>query len=134
MNAILLAVQKRVTDKLVDPVTIFHITEHLTACFVGLPTDMVSLEPRLRMATADFRRKSGFEIPIAILASYLSEIHENESQYVSIRPTAVSAILFGCDPPTRTSPCIASSPTATPEDIERSALASRKSRRRVLSR
>jgi 20S proteasome subunit alpha 1 len=100
-NFVVVAVQKKLTDKLVDPTTfthMFRITEHVGACLVGLLTDVLYISRRLRYSATNFQRKNGFEIPVSVLASSLSSIHQLESQYQSIRPTAVSAILFGYEP------------------------------------
>jgi 20S proteasome subunit alpha 1 len=103
-SSVVIAVQKKVSDKLVDPSTVTHmfrISEHIGACLVGLTTDVVFIAIFLRYSAAEFQRKSGFEMPIPILASRLSERHQLESQVSSVRPTAVSAILFGYDPAVR---------------------------------
>jgi 20S proteasome subunit alpha 1 len=100
-HSVVVAVQKKVSDKLLDPSTVTHmfrITEHLGACLVGLTTDIAFIAVFLRYSAAEFQRKCGFEIPVPILASRLSERHQLESQVSSVRPTAVSAILFGYDP------------------------------------
>jgi 20S proteasome subunit alpha 1 len=97
-NAVVVAAQRKVQDKLIDESTVTHmfrITEHVGACLVGLLTDVLYICRRLRYDAALFERKNGFEIPVCILANRLSEIHQLESQYVGLRPTAVSALLFG---------------------------------------
>ena len=100
-NALVVAVQKKVQDKLIDPSTVtlmFRITEHVGACLVGMFADVLYIVRRLRYEAAQFERKNGFEIPVSVLANRLSEIHQLESQYSGIRPTAVSALLFGFEP------------------------------------
>jgi 20S proteasome subunit alpha 1 len=97
-NAVVIAAQRKVQDKLIDANTVTHmfrITDHVGSCLVGLLTDVLYICRRLRYEAAIFERKNGFEIPVCILASRLSEIHQLESQYSGIRPTAVSALLFG---------------------------------------
>lgn len=100
-DSVVVAVQKKVEDKLIDPSTVTHmfrITEHVGACLVGLTPDIYYICRRLRAAAAEFEFKNAFEIPVSVLATSLSEIHQIESQYAGARPTAVSAILFGYDP------------------------------------
>lgn len=100
-NAIVVAVQRKVQDKLVDPSSVtlmFKITEHVGACLVGMFTDVLYISRRLRYIAADFHHDNGFEIPVSVLAAGLSELHQLESQYAAIRPTAVSALLFGFEP------------------------------------
>lgn len=100
-NSIIVAVQKKVEDKLIDPSTVTHmfrISEHVGACLVGLTPDMHYICRRLRELAARFEFKNGFEAPVSILAAGLSEIHQLESQYSGARPTAVSALLFGFEP------------------------------------
>jgi 20S proteasome subunit alpha 1 len=102
-DGIVVAVQKKIHDKLIDSSSythMFRITEHVGACLVGLFTDVLYISRRLRHQAANFQRKNGFEVPVSVLASYLSSLHQLESQYQSIRPTAVSAILFGFEPAT----------------------------------
>lgn len=103
-NSIVVAVQKKVEDKLIDPSTVTHmfrISEHVGACLVGLPPDMHYICRRLRAFSANFEFKNGFEAPVSVLAGSLSEIHQIESQYSGARPTAVSALLFGFEPSTQ---------------------------------
>ena len=100
-SAVVVAVQKKVQDKLIDPATVtlmFRITDHVGACLVGMTADVQYVVRRLRYEAAQFERKNGFEIPVSVLANRLSEIHQLESQYSGIRPTAVSALLFGFEP------------------------------------
>ncbi|KAH0789747.1 proteasome subunit alpha type-6-like [Histomonas meleagridis] len=100
-ESVIVAVQKKVQDKLIDPTTVTHmfkITDHVGACLVGLTSDVYYICRRLRYEAALFEHKNGIEIPVSILASRLSEIHQIESQYSSARPTAVSSILFGYEP------------------------------------
>lgn len=101
-GAVVVAVQKKVQDKLIDPDTVtlvFKITEqHVGACLVGMMADVLYIVRRLRYEAAEFEKKNGFEIPVSVLSSRLSEIHQLESQYSGIRPTAVSAIIFGFEP------------------------------------
>ena len=101
-DSVVVVVQKKVPDKLIDPSTVTHmfrISEHVGACLVGLTADILYICRRLRYEAANFMRKNGFAIPLTLLASRLSEIHQLESQYVGLRPTAVSATLFGYDAP-----------------------------------
>ena len=101
-GAVVVAVQKKVQDKLIDPDTVtlmFRITEqHVGACLVGMMADVLYIVRRLRYEAAQFERKNGFEIPVSVLSSRLSEIHQLESQYSGMRPTAVSALIFGFEP------------------------------------
>lgn len=98
---IVVVVQKKVVDKLIDPSTVTHmykITEHVGSCLIGILSDVDFLCRRLRYEAATFERKNGFEIPVSVLAQRLSEIHQMESQYSGIRPTGVGALLFGYEP------------------------------------
>lgn len=100
-DSLVVAVQKKVQDKLIDPSTVtlmYRITDHVGACLVGMFADVQYICRRLRYEAATFERKNGFEIPVPILASRLAEIHQLESQYSGMRPTAVSALLFGFEP------------------------------------
>lgn len=99
-NSVCVVVQKKVADKLIDPSTVTHmyrITENVGSCLVGLLPDVLYICRRLRYEAAQFQFKNGYSIPVSILAERLSEIHQLESQYAGMRPTAVSAILFGLD-------------------------------------
>jgi 20S proteasome subunit alpha 1 len=100
-DSVVVVVQKKIPHVLIDPSSLTHmfrITEHVGACLVGLLTDVLYICRRLRYSATNFQQKNGFEIPVSVLASNLSSIHQLESQYQAIRPTAVSAILFGFDP------------------------------------
>jgi len=99
-NCVAVVVQKKVPDRLIDPKTVTHmfrITENVGSCLVGYVPDVYYICRRLRYEAGIFERKNGFTIPVSVLASRLSEIHQLESQYAGLRPTAVSALLFGYD-------------------------------------
>jgi 20S proteasome subunit alpha 1 len=99
-TAVVVAVQKKIQDTLIDPTTVTHmfrITEHVGSCLVGLLPDVIYIARRLRYDAILFERKNGFEIPVSQLAARLSEIHQFETQHVAYRPTAVAAIIFGHD-------------------------------------
>ena len=101
-NSIVVAVQKKVPDKLIDPSTVTHmykISEHIGACLVGLQCDVQFISTLLKSFANNFEFKNGYEIPVSVLAQDLSDRHQIESQYIGYRPTAVSALLFGYDAP-----------------------------------
>lgn len=101
-NSIVVAVQKKVPDKLIDPSTVTHmfkISEHVGACLVGLQFDVQFISTLLKSYANNFEFKNGYEIPASVLAQNLAERHQIETQYIGYRPTAVSAILFGYDLP-----------------------------------
>jgi 20S proteasome subunit alpha 1 len=100
-NSVVVVVQKKVQDKLIDPATVTHmfrITNSVAACLVGVLTDVLYIARRLANAGAIFQRKNGFDIPVSVAAQQLAEIHQLESQYSALRPTGVAAIIFGFDP------------------------------------
>lgn len=100
-SGLVVAVQKKVQDKLIDPKTVTHmfrITEHVGACLVGYQPDVDYICRRLRYEATNFEKKNGFEAPVSILAQRISEVHQIESQYSGARPTAVSSLLFGYEP------------------------------------
>ena len=99
-NSVVVVVQKKVPDRLIDPNTVTHmyrITETVGACLVGYQPDVLYVCRRLRYEAGVFERKNGFSIPVSVISSRLSEIHQLESQYAGLRPTAVSALIFGFD-------------------------------------
>jgi 20S proteasome subunit alpha 1 len=102
-NCIVVAVQKKVPDKLVDSRTVTHmfdVTPHIGACLVGVQHDVQYLLVRLRYFALTFLQKNDFEIPVSVLAQDLADLHQQGSMYQHIRPLAVSAILFGFEPST----------------------------------
>ena len=101
-NAIVVCVEKKIPNQLVEPSTVTHmfrITPHVGACLVGLAADVSYLSRILRYYATNFQYDNGFEMPISLLATRLSEIHQQESQFAGLRPTAVSALIFGYDAP-----------------------------------
>jgi 20S proteasome subunit alpha 1 len=99
-NCIVVAVQKKVPDKLVDPRTVTHmfrITPHVGVCLVGVLHDVLFVHQNAAWSSVRFQEKNGFEIPVSVLAQEISELHQRASQYQSFRPLAVSAIVFGFD-------------------------------------
>jgi 20S proteasome subunit alpha 1 len=100
-NSVVVVVQKKVQDKLIDPSTVTHmfrITDSIAVCLVGLLTDVFYMARRLGHVAAIFQRKNGFDIPVSVAAQELAAVHQLESQYSALRPTGVSAIIFGFEP------------------------------------
>jgi 20S proteasome subunit alpha 1 len=99
-HGVVVAVQKKVPDKLVDPRTVTHmfrITAHVGACLVGVLHDVLFLHQNAAWSAVQFQEKNGFEIPVSVLAQEISALHQRASQYQGFRPLAVAAIVFGFD-------------------------------------
>lgn len=99
-DTICIVSQKKVPDKLIDPVSIsnmFSITKYIGMAVTGLTADSRSIVQDARYRAAEFRFKYGYEIPVDYLAQALADKAQVHTQQASMRPLGVMSILIGVD-------------------------------------
>jgi len=100
MDCAVIATQKKVPDKLVDPSTvthIFQISPYIGCVMTGLIADAKAQVARARQEAAQFRYKYGYEMPVDQLAKRVANLNQVYTQYASMRPLGVSMIIIGLD-------------------------------------
>ncbi|CAH7683990.1 proteasome subunit alpha type-6 [Phakopsora pachyrhizi] len=99
-DACVVATQKKVPDKLLDPNTVTHlfkITPGIGCVMTGLMADARAQIVRAQSEAADFRYKYGYEIPPDMLAKRLANINQVYTQRAATRPLGVVMMLIGID-------------------------------------
>ncbi|KAJ4459099.1 putative Proteasome subunit alpha type-6-B [Paratrimastix pyriformis] len=99
-DCVVIACEKKVPDKLIDPDTVKHVyrvTEHIGGLFVGIQADARQLLHRVRIMAANFKLEHGIEIPCDYLAKMVADDFQFFTQHAYSRPLGVSLMLFSID-------------------------------------
>jgi len=95
-----IAVQKKVVDKLVDPTSVtrlFKITENIGCVAVGLIADARSAVQRTRHEAAEFKYLNGYEVPPSYLAKRVADSAQVFTQNAFARALGIVTIYIGID-------------------------------------
>ena len=96
----IIATQKKIPDKLVDPATVTHLfplTPHVGCVMTGLDADARAQVTRARQEAAEFRYKYGYEISAELLAKRVANLAQVYTQQAGMRPLGCSMIIAGWD-------------------------------------
>jgi len=92
--------QKRIPDRLMDPVSISHIftiTPKIGCLVMGMMADCKAQVQRARYEAAEFQMNYGYPIPVHVLARRIADIAQVNTQSASMRPLATVLLLIGVD-------------------------------------
>ncbi|PVU86967.1 hypothetical protein BB559_006297 [Furculomyces boomerangus] len=99
-DSVVIAVQKKIPDNLIDPSTVTHlfkITPTIGCVATGLIADAKAQITKARAEAADFRYKYGYEISADLLAKRIANINQVYTQKAFMRPYGVSLMIIGVD-------------------------------------
>jgi len=99
-NCVVVACEKKVTDKLIDPDTVRHVYKvapHIGGLFVGIQADAHQLLHRVRIIAANWKHEHGMEISCDYLAKLVADDFQFFTQHSYSRPLGVSLSLFSID-------------------------------------
>ncbi len=100
-NACVVATQRKVKDKMIDPASVsnvFKITNKIGCVLTGPIADCRSVASRARQEAAQFHYDYGYPIPVSHLAKRIADLAQQNTQYAGRRTMAVVSILVAVEP------------------------------------
>ena len=99
-GCVALVTQKKVPDKLVDPVSVTHIfkiTNKVGCVMTGLSADAKALVRKAREEASEYRFQNGYDMPCHVLAKRLADLAQVWTQQAGKRAMGAEMILCSVD-------------------------------------
>lgn len=97
-DGVVLAVEKRVTSRLIEPESyekIFQIDEHIAAASSGIIADARILVDRARLEAQIYRLTYGEPVHLAVLVKKICDLKQMHTQYGGVRPFGAALLMAG---------------------------------------
>ncbi len=97
-RGVVLAVEKRITSKLIEPSSyekIFQIDEHIAAAPSGIIADARVLVDRARLEAQVYRLTYGEPVPLMVLVKKICDLKQAHTQYGGVRPFGAALLMAG---------------------------------------
>lgn len=97
-DGVVLAVEKRVTSRLIEPESyekIFQIDEHIVAASSGIIADARILVDRARLEAQIYRLTYGEPVHLAVLVKKICDLKQMHTQYGGVRPFGAALLIAG---------------------------------------
>ncbi len=97
-DGVVLAVEKRITSKLIEPSSyekIFQIDDHIAAAPSGIIADARVLVDRARLEAQIYRLTYGEPVPLNVLVKKICDLKQAHTQYGGVRPFGAALLMAG---------------------------------------
>jgi len=97
-DGVALAVEKRITSKLIEPRSyekIFQIDDHIAAAPSGIIADARVLIDRARVESQVYRLTYGEPVPLNVLVKKICDLKQAHTQYGGVRPFGAALLMAG---------------------------------------
>ncbi|WP_297071717.1 archaeal proteasome endopeptidase complex subunit alpha [Thermococcus sp.] len=97
-DGVVLAVEKRITSKLIEPSSyekIFQIDDHIAAAPSGIIADARVLVDRARVEAQVYRLTYGEPVPLNVLVKKICDLKQAHTQYGGVRPFGAALLMAG---------------------------------------
>jgi len=97
-DGVVLAVEKRITSKLIEPGSyekIFQIDDHIAVAPSGIIADARVLIDRARLEAQVYRLTYGEPVPLTVLVKKICDLKQAHTQYGGVRPFGAALLMAG---------------------------------------